>query len=95
MEYHANPYNPPVRKINILKILATSRFSASPLCIGHHVNIRRMEVLGIFAKSMQTATRSAPPAQHRDTKRAALEMEVRRQTYFIGRPAEQPSDRRK
>lgn len=52
-------------------------------------------MLGIFAKSMQTATRSAPPAQHRDTKRAALEMEVRRQTYFIGRPAEQPSDRRK
>lgn len=47
-------------------------------------------MLGIFAKTLQTATRNAPPAARGDSARADLQWEARRQTYFLGRPAAAP-----
>lgn len=51
-------------------------------------------MLGIFARSFQTATRTARPAHDHARSRAALEMESRRQTLFLGRPVLPSSERR-
>lgn len=57
-------------------------------------------MIALFAKSLFTASRSAPPAagaRHRPDPRdrAALEWELRRHTLALGRPQTTPSERRK